>query len=386
MVAIVDNNLSEAAAHVLVIGVSSYPHLSDGDATTQAGTQSRLSQLSSAARSASLVAGFVLQAGRVAGLPLGSLRVLFSPAPDEALDPDVLAQLPGAVTDCAATRANLEQEFIAFRDASNARRDNVALVYVAGHGVQVTKQGAVLLLEDFAGPGQLQSLYGAVDMRSLHAGMRHDGAAKNQFWFVDTCRQKSVQAKYFESQVGALSLDELPGDVETSALFLAATTGSEAYATPGGQSLFSEALLECLETGNGASGPTEPGGKWSLRCMALGTHLGKRVKELAAQHGAEQLVDVTGRLADTVFHEFETPPPVQLQLTLLPKDVQGTSTASLSLNGTEPPITGLSQWPLQLEVPPGLYLLRVNRPSAPEFTPLFQAKPSHCTMSFEVPS
>ena len=114
-----------------------------------------LEQLTSAANSASEFAAWVLQEYRCQRAPLRSLRVLLSPSKGEAVHPAIAALLPN---NHAATIANVTAAIGEFKKAADRYSDNLLLVYIAGHGVQLTKTGAIVLLEDFAGPEQLHAL------------------------------------------------------------------------------------------------------------------------------------------------------------------------------------------------------------------------------------
>jgi hypothetical protein len=80
--------------HALVIGVSSYPHVTGGTDPTPLGESFQLQQLSTAARSASEFAGWLLNEYHNERAPLKSLRVLLSPSATETLNPAVQALFP----------------------------------------------------------------------------------------------------------------------------------------------------------------------------------------------------------------------------------------------------------------------------------------------------
>ncbi|QRN83179.1 caspase family protein [Chloroflexota bacterium] len=243
MSSLIPEDLTQPGTHALVIGVSEYLHLVDGKDPTPTGISFGMEQLSAAARSASEFAAWLLNEYQCDHAPLRSLRVLLSPADGEEINPDIAALLP---VDSSATTNNVRIDLGEFRHACDASVDNIAIVYIAGHGVQITKTGAIVLLSDFGDTHFLSQLEGAIDMAGVHAGMNHPNTAKTQFWFVDACRQQPAIAKKFETLSGAITLDEPIGATETSPLFLAAGTGTQAYARVGGVTLFNEALLWAL--------------------------------------------------------------------------------------------------------------------------------------------
>lgn len=347
---------SEHGTYALVIGVSRYPY-ADGDDATDFGEQSGLENLSSAARSASEFAAWLLKEYRNPEAPLKSLQVLLSPAEDEVIHPEIEALLPAPYS---ATRAAVRQELISFREMCK-KPENVGIVYVAGHGVQLSKRGAIVLLEDFAAEGQMDKLEGAIDMVGCHAGMNGDEYAAHQFWFVDACRQRPIYARKFESMTGALSFgDEPNGQVHSAPLFLASSTRESAFAERGGTSLFCRAVLTALR-GDGARGPDEgSGNEWTVPVSRLVELLHDSVQELAGEHGEEQRVDITGRVNEAVIHRFPKEPDVHLQLSMDPEPAAASAKIELLLNGNTPVNPPPSEWPIDQRVPAGLYQLKVR--------------------------
>ncbi len=356
MVSLIPEDLGAPGTHALVIGCSGYRHLADGVAPTQIGSSFDLEQLSAAARSASEIAAWLLTEYRCPAAPLKSLRVLVSPSPGE--------QLASPVTDLAiplpeATIENARAAVVEFRKACDSHADNVGIVYVAGHGVQLTKTGAILLLTDFGADGQVARLEGALDMAAIHEGMNHPGTARTQFWFVDACRQSPAIAKKFEVLEGALRLDVPNGTTETSPLFLAATTGTSAFARPGGLTLFAEALLWALHLGAVAA-PEDGIDAWHVPVRELIRRLPDRVQELAATEGVVQSVDIAGKVHDATLQELAETPLVNLRIDLDPEVARPTSRGTLRLEDAPAVVTGYSDWPFERPVDAGVYMLSIQ--------------------------
>ena len=80
----VEGVTSPAVTHAFVVGVSHYPFL-DGPEATPLGEQLGMANLSSAARSASEVAAWLLGEYRCPEAPLASVRLLLSPVDGESL-------------------------------------------------------------------------------------------------------------------------------------------------------------------------------------------------------------------------------------------------------------------------------------------------------------
>ncbi len=371
--------------HALVIGVSHYPFLC-GATASDAGGHYGLTDLSSAARSASEIAAWLLNEYRNPGAPLATVRVLLSPADGETMADGVVERLTAPY---AATRDAVERELLAFQASCSQRRDDVAFVYVAGHGIQLTKRGAIVLLEDFGDPGRVD-LYGAIDMVSCHDGMDGTAYAANQFWFVDACRQLPAIARQFEElDSGVLGLKVPPGETESSPLYLASTSRDVAFADVGGTTLFSQAMLEGLR-GAAAVGPED---KLSLGWHVPAGRLGDVVKEivdkLAAANGKEQSVQPYGWPGRGVVHQFEAPPDVHVVLTLDPPEAGSKTKVSLLFGADEAQakVDRAADWPLVRTLPAGPYLIRVETEApygsvSPELVPVM---PLEFTYKVKVP-
>lgn len=341
--------------HALVIGISRYPYL-DGAQQTDEGREYGLTNLTTAARSAAEVAGWLLQEHRNLDAPLASLSVLLSPVDGEVIPPALAAKLHPPL---AATSSAVRKAFGKLRKRCEARPGNVAFVYVAGHGVQLTKRGAVVLLEDFASPRHLNAFDGAIDMVGLHAAFNGSGYAAKQAWFVDACRQRGEVADRFEQLVGAFKLDEPRGQVESSPLYLASSSREAAFAIPGETTLFSTALLEALR-GGAATGPARAGDEWQVSVYSLAEMLTKTVDLLAAEDGEVQRVDITGRVTNATLHRFHRPPDVDLRIEISPLAAARSCKASLYFGGKEEVVSAAAEWPLERRVKAGLYTLTVD--------------------------
>ena len=357
MPSLIQENLARPGTHALVIGVSDYLHFADGSDPTQDGESFQMEQLSAAARSASEFASWLLNDYRCPSAPLHSIRVLLSPSGGEEIAPGIAHLLNG---DFSATLANVEAALLEFRQACNSHTDNVLVVYVAGHGVQLTKHGAIVLLSDVGDDTHLRKLQGAINMEGIHDSMNQPDTARTQFWFVDACRQKPSIARRFESMDGALTLDVPTGSTETSPLFLATATGKEAYARIGGVTLFNEALMWVLN-GGVAVGPEDGRiDSWHIPVTELIRRLPDRVRALAVAEDAEQSVDIAGKIHEAVFHEYPRAPKVDLHIELLPEDAKPLSRGTLKHNASRVVVENFADWPMQEQVDAGLYLLNIQ--------------------------
>lgn len=350
------NSNSSPATHALVIGVSNYRHLADGSAPTRGGESIEIGQLTSAARSASEFAAWLFEEYHNPDAPLESLRLLLSPSDGEEINSSVKSRCSPTI-DYRATTEAATADLIGFRNACQANTNNVGIVYVAGHGVQLTKTGAILLLEDFASELQPNLLSNALDVTGCQEGLNNSHAANTQFWFVDACRQRPRVAGRFESLAGALTLDVGRGAVETSTMILAAQSRENAISRIGRTSLFNESLLWALRGGAAVAPRNVP--EWHVTAPELYAKVKERVSLLASAYQEEQTVDFSGRFGLAPIHRLSEPPAVELQVQVAPSEE---SVGALLRNGNEIVTEGFVNWPMKMIVQAGLYLLQIEAP------------------------
>lgn len=344
--------LDRPGTHALVIGVSHYRHVLGAAEETRRGRDFAIDQLASAARTARRVATWLLARRYAAPLPpLASLRVLLSPQPGEL---DTTAADPRLADAPAATAVNVARALRAFRDACESDRDNHAVVYVVGHGAQITKHGALLLLEDFASDDLNNLLDGALDVIDVHQALQTPRAARQQCWFVDVCRQRPGVVDALERLRGGIGLDKDPGNVSASPLFMAAMGDTQAYALRGGHSLLCEALLWSLDAAGAARGPGDGVAQWHVPLGGLYEALPQRVRTLAADSGIEQFVEINGVANPGVFHVYDAGPPVALTVRVAPGAAEPSAQLEL-MDERMAPVLSTTQWPVSTHVPAGIY-------------------------------
>ncbi len=341
-----------------MLGVSAYKHFDGGSEPTARGRTFDMSQLSAAARSASEVAAWMLLTYHNPHAPLASLRVLLSPSAGEELHPGIDAVLPDDAEEYAATLANVEKDLQDFRKACARNKENVAVVYAAGHGVQLSKNGAILLLHDCGADAHVTELKGSIDLAGVHAGFNHPETAQTQFWFVDTCRQEPAMAERYETMQAGLTLDTRPGVARTSPVFLASSTQTAAFARIKGTTLFSEALLAGL-AGSFAAPPDDKTDARHVSVTQFTTRLADSVQALASVENLEQKVDIGGKPMQAVFHIFETPPEAMVDVTVQPSGIEGNCIGSLS-HRKQGNVLNAPQWPMHGMVSAGIYELSVD--------------------------
>lgn len=340
--------------HAFVVGVSHYPYL-NGPEASDFGSDFGMVDLSSAARSASEIAAWLLTEFHKPETPLASVRILLSPTDSETIHPAVADVVANPTP---ATRDAVEEAFSQFKADCKANPDNFAFVYIAGHGVQLTTSASVVLLHDFADPDHGEELVGAIDVAACHRGLSGGSYPNQQIWFSDACRQVPAVARRFESLVGALAASKPIGDVEASALILAAGPRETAFAEVDGTSLFSQALLWALR-GGAAEPSRDSDTEWWVRGGTLAQELQDRIDQLTSAHAVRQQVEPIGRSAPVIVQRFPGPPECDMEVTLRPPDAAPPPRVHVLRNGdTEIPLT--AGWPLRGRLPAGLYLINVD--------------------------
>lgn len=271
--------------HALVIGVSSYDHLVGGSGPlTNEPLLNGLRQLSAAATSATRVALWLRDHFQFPNVQLGSIRLLVSPAPSEV-------PLPEGVSPPNATFDAVRKAVVAWRNDARSTAGNVALLYVAGHGIQTSNEGGILLLQDAGAPDSLTPLERAIDVASIRRGMVADPAKPDtatpdiQYYFYDACRiVPTASASYATVQVG-VSFDEPRGPAPTTSYVMWGSRSRD-YALADAEAkstLFSKAFIDALAS----RAPTDADGR-TVRLAHFGMALEKVLDELAESYGEQQ--------------------------------------------------------------------------------------------------
>ncbi|WP_154232182.1 hypothetical protein [Pseudomonas syringae] len=340
--------------HALVIGVSRYLHLSGGESTSDFGRELEMAQLTSAARSASDFAAWLIDSYRNSSAPLSSVRILLSP--NFEAEEEVNANIKGMLTASSeATRGNAELYFDQFSTSLAKHTENVGVVYFAGHGVQLTKTGAILLLSDVGDPAHPTELHGSLDLMSLHKSASHPGTAQTQFWFADVCRQEPKVAKQFEYMVGSMQRSKKNGHAKSSTMFLSSISGAKAYGRPDGVTLFNEALMNGLVSGEAAQSDGEDESPWEVTATSLIEYLSSTVPKKARAAGAEQFVENTGIIENGVLHSMIAAPTVEFEADVSPQAHRGHCTNFNLRSSSCTHVDSNSDWPFSTFLPAGLY-------------------------------
>lgn len=323
MTLVIDNKETlkgKPGLHVFIAGVSNYRHLPDGHG--ELGTKTYdLHQLTVAATSAFRFYKWLKQRNDHLIAPLATVRMLLSPADDED-------EIDEEVDSC--TWSNFVEEANKWRADASVSNDDVTLFYFAGHGIIRTKGDSVLLCDDFAQPyrGPLPNV---VAFPNIFAGMAPPAdkarqRARRQFYFIDACREFPEELKELEKvEIAAVFESELSGvDDRVAPVFNAAISGSQAYASAVEQTLFSLALIECLNGLAGEAGPENDDGSvpWWVTTFYLSHVLDQRLAALNKRYRTDQKSELVGMPKDIPIHYLDGPPKVEGILKVIPEDAK----------------------------------------------------------------
>ena len=305
--------------HALIVGVSAYSNLPKGD---QAGTPESmgLKQLTSAALSAYKVYRWLLDHHQNLPVPLATCRLLLSPSTEEL---NAEATLNGLAE--GANLNNFLQAAKDWRQDAATDQENMTFFYFAGHGAQRTKDDAVLILEDF-GDGLGGPLKNAVDLGNIFKGMawsdEFPNMAQTQLYFADACRDFLKAFRDYEpddaTQVFRVALGG--EDRRCAPIFFSAVPGTKAYALVGEHSLFTEALLTCLNNDAGDFRELPEGDKWCVSVFSLSEALTSIINNLNLTRGADQVIVQGGHVREKIIHYLDHAPKVNVSLEIEPRE------------------------------------------------------------------
>ena len=309
----------QSALHALIIGVSDYPHLpKNGDPPTE--NSFGMEKLSSPALSAYRVFEWLSSRATSHPVPLASCRMLLLPSAAEIATEPGLAAFAGGwginevVTDAAAWR----------QDASQVR-DSRTFFYFAGHGARRSQHDCVMILPGF-GSGAGGILAACIDTSTLRDGMaptaRFPDIARTQMYVVDACRITPQEFRQFERMptYGVFDVEVNDIDDRKAPIFYAAIPGTVAIGRKGKQTLFSDALLQCLRGAAGEAMEEDPAGNvpWRVSVTSLNEALVKIVNALNDQFGTDQQFE-PGASVPFEICKLAAAPKVKVMLRLSPE-------------------------------------------------------------------
>lgn len=303
--------------HALIAGVSNYPHLPAAGQPTSDLTFN-LRGLTSTSLSAWKVAKWLVDHPDAFSKPLATVRLLVSPtAKEREIEPQLDNRQPCTVDKFLAAAD-------AWRKDAAADTEGMTLFYFAGHGVERGQNDSVMLLEGFNAPGGGGLLDNAVDIDNITNGMapssQYPNIALTQLYFVDACRDFLKAFKELPNLATRTVFDpRLPlQDRRCWPIYFAAAPGTQALAVPNDATLFTKALLACLEGGAGRFKDIGGIDRWHISAFSLGESLDRKIERLNQHLGGAQEIRTGGQIMDKILGFLTTQPSVEVSLAIDP--------------------------------------------------------------------
>ena len=320
---VIDERLNlgnQPGLHVFIVGVSGYPNLlAQTSADPNPPEALGLRQLTSTSLTAYRIYQWIDAHRSQFPIPVVTCRVLLSPSAIELGVEPKLADFP------TSTLRNFLQAAKDWRKDASTSAQNATLFYFAGHGIERNKGDAVLLLEEF-GDGLGGALANAVDMHNIYYGMASPETgqtiAQQQLYFVDACRNLSKTIAGFEQMQATpvFNVKLADSDLRSAPIYYAAAPGTLAQAVPGEQTVFSKALLDCLE-GDAAEFKSVDGeDRWAISVLSLNKALTVKVDDWNRTLGAGQYYAPDGQQIETNIRFLEQPPVAEVVIQVDPAD------------------------------------------------------------------
>ena len=248
------------ATHAIVIGVGDYPHL-NGGAERKTQDHENMGQLTSPPVSARRFASWLIESFQHPGKPLATVSLLLSQKGSQTfVNPRTRKKMQVEVAD----GANTQEAIVDWIARGDTHRDNLLIFFFCGHGLEASTASALLLADYGANP--LASLEGALDFRQFHLGMKRCKASE-QCYFIDACR---IDSETLQEAKTAGRLPIQPSGRgnwpdRKAPVFFSTTKGHKAYGFAGSPSIYTEALLQCLQD----LAAQKPDGPWCVNTYRL---------------------------------------------------------------------------------------------------------------------
>jgi hypothetical protein len=367
--------------HVLLVGVSAYTYLNDGD--HQCADTRGLGQIDCAARTAYEIFNWLARPRPELQLrhPLRTCRLLASPSPAE------LQTAPQLAHALPATFDNLEKAVLAWRKDAATDRAGATLFYFAGHGVQRTRGDSLLLLSEFLAPGA--TLKHSVDLSCIYDGMGEPDfpdMAQTQYYFVDACRTDLPGVQELADRSAPALWDVTLGgsDERVAPIFHGAGSGQLAYGStvPGGVSAFGTDLLASLNGGGAERVRCADGtSRWEVTIGTLARSLPLLVRDAneararkLRSFGVDKWTDM-----DATITVLSDAPTVDCMLQIWPNGAESCASIDLTLGAAPCRLAPPLKNPHPFQVKAGGYVLRASVP--PDAMPAYAAIEEVVTVS-----
>jgi hypothetical protein len=386
--------------HALIAGVSLYRHLPGGGGKL-AKEDWQMQQLTSTALTAYKIYHWLVEHRKQLPVELATVRLLLSPSAKER--PEIERgmqeiselmksepQVKLSETPSACSRKDFAREALYWSEDAKSENRNITFFYFAGHGIQRKNDDPILLLEDFGDPeeGMLAKTF-AFD--KFYAGMvpsknQQQQMARTQLYFIDACRviPQPVEQIEYQEVSGILSNSSGGLDNRSSLICYGTVSNALAYAA-GKQTLFSEALVECLEgLGGDTTGEEDEHGnaKWHVSIDKLYAAIEAK-GEIIRNLGLDQEFYPTRRGKNNTVVKLEKPPEVDCRLFVQPDQALQFVTVDVTNFRNKPVWINLSPvnpHPYLGRLPAGLYnvIAKITDPPKPPYNDSkesFEVKP-----------
>ncbi len=206
-----------------------------------------------------------------------------------------------------------------------SNREGAVMFYFSGIGKEISRADPIMLLQDFGDP-EGPFLRGAVSVNNLFYGLSPNehraSVARTQLFFVDASRTTLPGVHEYElaNPTPVFDAKLLGIDDRCAPIFYAAQPGGQAYAQKGQQSLFSAALIDCL---NGAAAIQGTDADCEVRWVVTISSLIEGIQKLIAHRSDEnkplyeknkitQTYSVSGVAKDAAIHWLDKAPSVNV--------------------------------------------------------------------------
>lgn len=352
--------------HAFLVGVSEYTHLPGMNEPADPATFG-LRRLASPALSAWEISRWLVERADLFR-PLGTIRLLMSPAPEETPKLTPITGPGGVKIEAAgvdpADWTHFVKEALDWQKTASTQRDSVCFFYFSGHGLE--RAGRPLItLADFTDPlagGKLQRSCEVIANFVLGMAPTEElpDMARNQFYFVDACREQVLNPAGLIAQPGTV-WDALPkNDDRATPVFMASFAGSRALTIRGQPTDFCKGLQEAFAKGAENVDQQDPKRRWPIDSVSLSTALDNYFERLG-----------TGQYAPTTGSTFKRPklcwlpgpPPVDFRVIVDPAAAIGVTKLSLTDLNTRLAKTitaSTADHPYQVSMPAGIVELRAK--------------------------
>ena len=359
---------AQGRTHALVVGVSRYANLpAKGGPASADEFKMGLKQAETPVAGAFAFAKWLRDVMVNPAAPLSTLRLLLSPSQLELQADADLANAAPTVE--AATTPNVRKALLEWWTECRGDPKGIAVVYMSGHGVQLSKTDSYVLLEDFgADPSALDY---SVDVGGVFRSMGGATMPQTQLYFIDACRiQPDLFARYRTAGKGIAPPEPLIGpDDRAAPVYFSASPDRPALGQPGKGTLFAQALEDALAA-SGSEGSPDDQDRWYISTYSLAQALGDRVEELAQDIGEVQYVVVGGQVRDAPIHFFPGPPDVPVTIELDPETAAAIARFDLWQGDRQRAVlqaSAFNPYPAVCTIPAGSYSIDVtiNPPTDP---------------------